>query len=231
MYEDRDMTYGELVDLIDRLICLGVLDEDDVLMRFIQEPNVDFACPFLYVMRAKRIQEIILQDDPNIPVEDIVQFAKNSSVKAVVELIRSKHADNMNEIIGLLDFKNESKPEKEKFGGYLTQAGILHHELYKQNKVGFIDGPEETNTAVFGFKVFNGKWIPVIAKLPEDSDGVRTIKVPNDVQEKLSVYMQKLNTGEVMVSSLSAMDPDVVEFLEIARNPHLYDSQNALSGS
>ena len=226
MYKDRDMTYGELVGLIDRLICLGVLDEDDVLMRFIQEPNADFACPFLYAMRAKRIQEIILQDDPNIPVEDIVQFAKNSSVKAVVELIRSKHADNMDEIIGLLDFKNESKPEKEKFGGYLTQAGILHHELYKRNKVGFIDGPEETNTAVFGFKIFNGKWIPVIAKLPTDSDGVRTIKIPADIREKLEAYTRRLNVGEIMKTSLSSMDPDVVEFLEIARNPHLYEHQD-----
>lgn len=34
-----------------------------------------------------------------------------------------------------------------------------------------------------------------------------------------------------MISSLSSMDQDVVEFLEIARNPHLYDSQNSLSGS
>ena len=83
----------------------------------------------------------------------------------------------------------------------------------------------------FVFKVFNGKWIPVIAKLPEDNDGVRTIRIPNDVQEKLSVYTQKLSTGEFMISSLSAMDPDVVEFLEIARNPHLYDSQNAISES
>ena len=94
-----------------------------------------------------------------------------------------------------------------------------------------IDGPEETSTAVFGFKVFNGKWIPVIAKLPEDGDGVRAIRIPSNVQEKLSVYTQKLGIGEFMVSSLSSMDPDVVEFLEITRNPHLYDSQNALSGS
>lgn len=35
MYEDRDMTYGELVGLLDRLIVLGVLHEDDVVMRFV----------------------------------------------------------------------------------------------------------------------------------------------------------------------------------------------------
>lgn len=94
-----------------------------------------------------------------------------------------------------------------------------------------IDGPEETGTAVFVFKVFNGKWIPMIAKMPEDRSGIRTIKIPRDIQEKLSVYMQRLNVGDVMATSLSAMDPDIVEFLEITRNPHLYDSQNSLSGS
>ena len=35
MYEDRDMTYGELVGLLDRLISLGVLREDDIVMRFV----------------------------------------------------------------------------------------------------------------------------------------------------------------------------------------------------
>ena len=231
MYEDRDMTYGELVGLLGRLIGLGVLREDDVVMRFIQQQNVDFACPFLYVMRRERVSDMIRQNAPNVPDEDIAQFVANNSVASVSGQIRSRHADKMEENIGLLDFKDKSKPENEKFGGYLTAAGLLHHKLQQQGLVGMIDGPDEKSTAVFGFKVFNGKWIPVIAKLPEDSDGARTIKVPNDVQEKLSVYMQKLNTGEVMVSSLSAMDPDVVEFLEIARNPHLYDSQNALSGS
>ena len=33
--EDRDMTYSELVGLFDRLIDLGVLREDDVVMRFV----------------------------------------------------------------------------------------------------------------------------------------------------------------------------------------------------
>ena len=94
-----------------------------------------------------------------------------------------------------------------------------------------IDGPEETSTAVFGFRVFNGKWIPVLAKLPSDSDGIRTITVPPEVKDKLEEYTRKLDVGQVMVTSLSSMDPDVLEFLEITRNPHLYDSQNSLSGS
>lgn len=34
--EDRDMTYGELVGLFDRLIDFGVLHEDDVVMKFVQ---------------------------------------------------------------------------------------------------------------------------------------------------------------------------------------------------
>ena len=33
--EDRDMTYSELVGLFDKLIDLGVLHEDDVVMRFV----------------------------------------------------------------------------------------------------------------------------------------------------------------------------------------------------
>lgn len=182
-------------------------------------------------MKRERVSELIKQNDPNIPDEDIAQFVANNSVKAVLGQIRSRYAVEMDKNIGLLDFKDETKPENEKFGGYLTAAGLLHHKLQQQGLTGMIDGPEEKGTAVFGFKVFNGKWIPVIAKLPGDSDGVRTIRIPNDVQEKLSVYMQKLSTGEVMISSLSAMDPDIVEFLEIARNPHLYDGQNSLSGS
>lgn len=35
MYKDRDMTYGELVGLFDKLIGLGVLREDDIVMRFV----------------------------------------------------------------------------------------------------------------------------------------------------------------------------------------------------
>ena len=229
--EDRDMTYGELVGLFNRLIDLGVLCEDDVVMRFVQQQNVDFACPFLYVMRRERIFDIIRQNAPNVPNEDITQFVVNNSVKSITNQIKSRHADGMDKNIGLLDFKDETKPENEKFGGYLTAAGLLHHRLQQQGLVGMIDGPDEKDTAVFAFKIFNCKWIPVIAKLPEDGDGVRTIRIPNDVQEKLSVYAQKLSTGEFMISSLSSMDPDVVEFLEIARNPHLYDSQNPLSGS
>lgn len=182
-------------------------------------------------MKRVRVSEMIKQNALNVPDGDIKQFTENNSVKAVLEQIKSKYVDKMDTNIGLLDFKDKTKPENEKFGGYLTAAGLLHHRLQQQGLIGMIDGPEETSTSVFGFKVFNGKWIPVIAKLPEDSDGARTIRVPNDVQEKLSVYMQKLSAGEVMVNSLSAMDPDVVEFLEIARNPHLYDGQNSLSGS
>jgi len=229
--EDRDMTYGEFLGLLDRLISLGVLKEDDIVMRFIQLPGVDFACPFLFVMEPNRLSEIIKRAALNVLDEDIGQFIENSSVKAVSDQIKSKYAGKTDENIGFLDFKDASKPESEKFGGYLTAAGLLHHKLQEQGLVGNIDGPEETNTAVFGFKVFNGKWIPVIAKLPEDADGVRTLKVSENVKEKLSVYFGKLKTGDIMVNSLSAMDPDIVEFLEIARNPHLYDGQNALSGS
>ena len=182
-------------------------------------------------MRRERIFDIIRQNAPNVPNEDITQFVVNNSVKSITNQIKSRHADGMNKNIGLLDFKDETKPENEKFGGYLTAAGLLHHRLQQQGLVGMIDGPDEKDTAVFAFKVFNGKWIPVIAKLPEDGDGVQTIRIPNDVQEKLSVYTQKLSAGEFMISSLSSMDPDVVEFLEITRNPHLYDGQNSLSRS
>lgn len=182
-------------------------------------------------MRLERVSDMIRQNVPNVPDEDIVQFVANNSVKSISDRIKSRHAGKMEENIGLLDFKDESKSENEKFGGYLTAAGLFYHRLQQQGLVGMIDGPDEKDTAVFTFKVFNGKWIPVIAKLPEDSDGVRMIRVPSNVQEKLSVYAQKLGTGEFMVSSLSSMDPDVVEFLEIARNPHLYDGQNSLSGS
>lgn len=81
--EDRDMTYGEFVGLLDRLISLGVLREDDVVMRFIQQQNVDFACPFLYVMQRERISDLIRQNAPNVPDEDIAQFVANNSVKSV----------------------------------------------------------------------------------------------------------------------------------------------------
>lgn len=33
--EDRDMTYGELIGLFDRLMLLGTLKDDDVVMQFI----------------------------------------------------------------------------------------------------------------------------------------------------------------------------------------------------
>jgi hypothetical protein len=227
MYKDRDMTYGELTGLIERLIGFGVLLENDVMMRFIQAQGVDFACPFMYVMRSGRVKEIIKQNAPNVPDEDIAKFVENCSMKSVVSQIRTKHAGNMDENIGLLDFKDDSKTEDEKFGGYLTAAGMLHHNLQKENLIGNIDGPAETNTAVFGFRIFNGKWIPVIAKLPSDGDGVRTIKIPSEIKDKLSAYTQYLKVGELTAMPLSAMDPDVLEFLEITRNPRLYDSVSA----
>lgn len=139
-------------------------------------------------MRRERIFDMIRQNAPNVPNEDITQFVVNNSVKSITNQIKSRHTDGMDKNIGLLDFKDETKPENEKFGGYLTAAGLLHHRLQQQGLVSMIDGPDEKDTAVFAFKVFNGKWIPVIAKLPEDGDGVRTIRIPNDVQEKLSVY-------------------------------------------
>lgn len=223
MLKDIDMTYNELVGLIERLISLGVLQENDVMMRFIQAQSADFACPFMYVMRSERVKEIIKQNAPNIPDEDIAEFVENCSMKSMVSQIRTEHAGNMDENIGLLDFKDDSKPESEKFGGYLTAAGMLHHNLQKENLVGNIDGPDETSTAVFGFRIFNGKWIPVIAKLPSDGDGVRTIKIPPEIMDKLSTYTQHLKVGELTAMSLSAVDPDILEFLEIARNPRLYD--------
>lgn len=182
-------------------------------------------------MRRERVSEMVKQNALNVPDGDIEQFTENNSVKAILEQVKSKYVDKMDTNIGLLDFKDKTKPENEKFGGYLTAAGLLHHRLQQQGLIGMIDGPDETSTAVFGFKVFNGKWIPVLAKLPEDPVGARTIAVPEDIREKLSVYFGKLKIGDSTVCSLSAMDPDVVEFLEIARNPHLYDGQNSLSGS
>ena len=139
-------------------------------------------------MRLERVSAMVRQYALNVTDEDIVQFTANNSVKSITNQIKSRHVDGMDKNIGLLDFKDETKPENEKFGGYLTAAGLLHHRLQQQDLVGMIDGPDEKDTAVFTFKVFNGKWIPVIAKLPEDGDGVRTIRIPNDVQEKLSVY-------------------------------------------
>lgn len=225
MHEDRDMTYGELVGLFGRLVELGALREYDVVMRFVQMQGADFACPFLYTMGRERVSGMIKQAAPNVPDEDVARFVEKNSVKSVSDQFGQKPAD---EAIGLLDFKDASKPEGEKFGGYLTEAGVLHHKLQQQGLAGMIDGPEETSAAVFGFKVFNGKWIPVLAKLPSDSDGVRTIKIPSEVKNKLEEYTRKLDVGRVMVTSLSSTDPDVLEFLEIARNPRLYEkSENA----
>ena len=124
--EDRDMTYGEFVGLLGRLVGLGVLREDDVVMRFIQQPGADFACPFLYAMGGERVTDMIKQNAPGVPDEDVERFVARSSVKSVSDQFRSKYAD---EAIGLLDFKDASKPEDEKFGGYLTEAGLLHHKL------------------------------------------------------------------------------------------------------
>ena len=224
MLKDIDMTYNELVGLIERLINLGVLQENDVMMRFIQAQGVDFACPFLYVMRSERVKELIRQNAAGASDKDIEEFMEKSSVKSIVSQIKSKHFGDIDENIGLLDFKDKSKPESEKFGGYLTAAGLLYHRMQQSGFVGNIDGPEETSTAVFGFRIFNGKWIPVIAKLPSDSSGVRTIKIPPEIMDKLSAYTQHLKIGELTAMSLSAMDPDVLEFLEITRNPRLYES-------
>ena len=80
-------------------------------------------------MRRERIFDIIRQNAPNVPNEDITQFVVNNSVKSITNKIKSRHADCMDKNIGLLDFKDETKPENEKFGGYLTAAGLLHHRL------------------------------------------------------------------------------------------------------
>lgn len=229
MHKDRDMTYGELTGLLERLMRLGVLLEDDVVMRFIQMQGVDFACPFLYVMRSERVKELIRQSAAGASDEDIEEFTEKSSVKSVVSQIKSKHFGDIDENIGLLDFKDESKPEQEKFGGYLTAAGMLYHKMQQAGFAGNIDGPEETGAAIFGFRIFNGKWIPVIAKLPSDGSGVRTINIPPEIMDKLSAYTKQLKVGEFMVSSLSSMEPDVLEFLEILRNPHLYDAALSVS--
>lgn len=229
--ESRDMTYGELIGLMERLVGLGVLREDDVVMRFIQQPDVCFACPVLYVMRRERVEELIRQNMPNLPAEDVSPFVEKSSVKNVKAQIAANYAGRLDENIGLLDFKDASKPENEKFGGYLTAVGFLHHKMNQQGLVGIIDGPDEKSTAVFMAKVFNGKWIPVIAKLPDDEGNVRKLLVPPEIQSKLAAYMQQAGLNKLVPMSLSSLEPDVVEFLEISRNPHLYDGQDTVSGS
>ena len=91
--EDRDMTYGELVGLFDRLIDLGVLREDDVVMRFIQMRDVDFACPFLYTMGRPRVSRMIKHIAPNTPDDKIASLVAKSSVKSVSDQFRRKPAE------------------------------------------------------------------------------------------------------------------------------------------
>lgn len=75
MLEDRDMTYSELVGLFDRLIDLGVLREDDVMMRFVQQHGIDFACPLLYTMKYERILKMVKSASPAMSDEDVARFA------------------------------------------------------------------------------------------------------------------------------------------------------------
>ena len=70
--------------------------------------------------------KMIKQVASNTPDDGIASFVAKSSVKSVSDQFRQKPAE---EIIGLLDFKDMSKSENEKFGGYLTAMGLLHHKL------------------------------------------------------------------------------------------------------
>jgi len=216
----RDMTYGEVARLLRRLVGLGVLYDDDAVLEFIQRPGVDFACPFLYVMSAARCREIAAAHVPDLDQA----FIDASSVKSVLKQLDGRSPD---EVVGLLDFKDESKTEDEKFGGLLTYAGLLYNDLYRKGLVGKMDDVSEIASSVFVFRLFNGKWIPGLAKV---ADG-RGIKVPDTVRSWVREYGKDLVAGQVMHVPPSSMDAEMLEWLEITRNFHFYDGQDDLSGS
>lgn len=227
MYEDRDMTYGELGNLLGRLIELGVAYENDIFMWFIQQPNADFACPFLYTLQASRFEELVKTHIPEAIPENISNIVKTCSVKAVSERIMSGEVGVLDENIGLLDFKDDSRSADEKFGGIVTIAGTIYNSMREKGFVGKIDNKDEIYSAVFGFRLFDEKWIPILAKIP---DG-RSLTVPDCVKSWLNENGQAFKPGELMKIQLSSMPPDMLEWLETIRNFRFYDGQNAISGS
>lgn len=227
MEEDRDMTYGEFVGLVEKLVGMEVLSYDDVFMWFIQKPGADFACPFFYALGADRFMQVLREGMKELPEEKIKEVADACSVKTVIEHIMGKGADAL---IGLLDFKDAEKSDEDKFGGMVTIAGAIYNQLCGKGLVGKIDSKEEATSAVFGFRVYGGKWIPVLAKLPEG----RTARIPDEVQAKFTKYMlgaaTDLESGQVKRVPIASVEPDVLEWIEILRDFHLYDGQNAISG-
>lgn len=213
----RDMTYAELNEALDKCLELGALFENDVAIEFVQQPNVDFSCPFLVAITSARFKEIMLNvfNDSECAIDDMI--ANNTFSKFIENFKHAAHS--MNDAIGLLDFKDDTKPENEKFGGYFTQAGIIYDHMKKDNLVGDITDPSEKGNIVIGFKLFDGKWMPLLLKLPEN----RPIKVPEDIAKKLKLsnIASNLKLGEGMCIDMKNFDRDILAWFEMVRKPKL----------
>ena len=191
MNEERDMTYNELISCIERLINIEALNNDDIFAWFIQPDKNITISPALYVTTKEEVIKVFKTAFPELTEEQILNdqnisnMLNGSTVKKQIEWLRN-YSDDPNNMIGLLDYRDTEKPTDKKFGAFFSKFGIIYNELVSTKKIQTIFTEDNPNIAMFVFKIFNDKWIPVIVKNFNNRNN--SLKVPENIKIKLELY-------------------------------------------
>lgn len=220
MNEERDMTYNELIGCIEQLINIEAINNDDIFAWF-HKPYTNMIYPFLYVTTKEEVIKAFKTAFPEFTEEQILNdqnisnMLNASTIGKQIEWLKT-YLDDPNNMIGLLDYKDTEKPADKKFGAFYSKFGIIYDELVSTKKIQTIFTEDNPNIAVFTFKIFNDKWIPVAIK--NFNNGNINFKMPENIKQKLNEFMGNLKHGEVKAFNFNDMDIELREWFEITRS-------------
>lgn len=221
MSEERDMTYNELISCIQRLINIEALNNDDIFAWFMQPATNITINPALYVIKKEEVIKVFKTAFPELTEEQILNdqnisnMLNGSTVEKQIEWLRN-YSDNPNNMIGLLDCRDTEEPSDKKFGAFSSKFGIIYNELVSTKNIQTIFTEDNPNIAMFAFKIFNNKWIPVIIKNFNTENN--SLKVPKNIKIKLDECLGDLKLGEVKAFNFSDLDIELREWFEVTRN-------------
>lgn len=221
MNEERDMTYNELISCIELLINIKALNNDDIFAWFMQPYKDITISPVLHVTTKEEVIKAFKTAFPELTEEQILNdqnisnMLNGSTVEKQIEWLRN-YLDDPNNMIGLLDYKDTEKPADKKFGAFFSKFGIIYNELVSTKKIQTIFTEDNPNIAMFTFKIFNDKWIPVIIK--NFNNGNISFKMPENIKIKLNEFFGDLKLGEAKAFNFNDMDIELQEWFEITRS-------------
>jgi hypothetical protein len=221
MSEERDMTYNELISCIEQLINIEALHNDDMFVWFMQPYKNTTIAPVLYVTKKEEVIKAFKTAFPELTEEQILNdqnisnMLNGSTIEKQIEWLRN-YSDDPNNMIGLLDCRDTEKPTDKKFGAFSSSFGVIYNGLVSTKNIQTIFTDDNPNKAIFTFKIFNDKWIPVIIENFNKENN--SLKIPENIKIKLNEFLGDLKLGEAKAFNFSDMDIELREWFEITRN-------------